>query len=174
MAEKNWYAWFWLRLRSNQLILKLGDWKFRVDVDATDERTRRYSYDHCQCSYCKNFYDAIDAACPQLRSAMENFGVNLEGPCELMPFEPTLMLACYRVDGQILQWGKAQLSVNGIMILPEAGDERTFLLWVGEIRLPWLQKEAVDEVVSPANLPEFMERMQDIWMLRHGTEFVFS
>ena len=35
------------------MILKLGDWKFRVDVDATDERTRRYSYDHCQCGYCK-------------------------------------------------------------------------------------------------------------------------
>ena len=42
---------------------------------------------------------------------MEQFGVNLEGPSELMPFEPTLMLACYRVDGQILQWGKTPLSV---------------------------------------------------------------
>jgi hypothetical protein len=91
-----------------------------------------------------------------------------------MPFEPTLMLACYRVDGQILQWGKAQLSVNGIMILPEAGDERTFLLWVGEIRLPWLQKEAVEDVVSPANLPEFLSRMQEIWSIRHGTTLIHS
>ena len=111
---------------------------------------------------------------PLLRAVMEQFGVHLEGPCELMPFTPTLMLACYRVDGQILQWGKAQLSVKGVTLLPEAGDGETFLLWVGEIQLPWLQNEPVEEVVSPANLPEFMERMQDIWSFRHGDSFVFS
>jgi len=156
------------------LILKLGDWKFQVDVEATAERTRRYSFEHCQCGYCKNYYDAIDQACPELRSALEHFGVNLEGPCELMPFEPTLMLACYRIDGQILRWGKSQLFVKGIPLLPEAGDDQTFLLWVGEVRLPWLQTESEEDVVSPANLPEFLERMQQIWLLRHGNEFVFS
>ena len=156
------------------MILKLGDWRFQVDVEATQERTRKYSYEHCQCSYCKNFYDAIDLTHPGLRPVMEQFGVYLEGPCELMPFEPTLMLACYRVDGKILNWGKSRLSVKGVSILPEAGDQETFLLWIGELRLPWLQKEAVEEVVSPANLPEFMERMQEVWFLRHGNEFVFS
>ena len=156
------------------MILKLGDWKFRVDAEATAERTRKYSFEHCQCPYCKNFYDTVDGTYPQLRSAMEHFGINLEGPCELMPFEPTLMLACYRVDGQILQWGKSELFVKGIQLLPEAADEDTFLLWVGELELPWVQSEAVEDVVSPANLPEFLERMQEIWLLRHGTEFVFS
>lgn len=156
------------------MILKLGDWRFQVDVEATAERTRKYSYEHCQCGYCKNFYDAIDVAYPELRPVMEHFGINLEGPCELMPFEPTLMLACYRVDGKILRWGKSQLSVKGVTLLPEAGDEDTFLLWVGEMQLPWLQKEPVDEVVSPANLPEFLERMREIWSLRHETEIVFS
>lgn len=156
------------------MILKLGDWRFRVDVEATAERTRKYSYEHCQCSYCKNFYDAIDVAYPELRPVMEHFGINLEGPCELMPFQPTLMLACYRVDGQILQWGKSQLSVKGVAILPEAGDEETFLLWVGEVQLPWLQEEAMEDVVSPANLPEFMERMRETWALRHDSTFLCS
>ena len=156
------------------MILKLGDWKFRVNAQATAERTRRYSYEHCQCGYCKNFYDAIDIAYPELRPVMEHFGVNLEGPCELMPFEPTLMLACYRVDGQILQWGRDRLSVKGVTLLPEAADEETFLLWVGEVQLPWLQKEPVEEVVSPANLPEFLERMREIWTLRHEQTLVFS
>lgn len=156
------------------MILSLGDWRFQVDVEATAERTRKYSYEHCQCAYCKNFYDAIDLAHPELRPAMEQFGVHLEGPCELMPFEPTLMLACYRVDGQILQWGKIQLYVHGIPILPEAGDQETFLLWVGELQIPWLQKEAAEDVISPANLPEFLERMQEIWNLRHGDERIFS
>jgi len=156
------------------LILEFADWQFQVDVEATSERARKYSYEHCQCSYCKNYYDAIDEAHPGLRPVMELFGIHLEGPCELMPFEPTLMLACYRVDGQILQWGKSKLSVKGVEILPEAGDQETFLLWVGELQLPWLQKEAVEEVVSPANLPEFMERMQEIWRLRHSNEILFS
>lgn len=157
------------------MVLEYGDWQFRVDAQATRERTTKYSFEHCQCSYCKNFYDAIDLAHPQLRPALEPFGIQLEGPSELMPFEPTLMLACYRVDGQILRWGRSTMSVRGVSILPESADEETFLLWVGELSLPWLQDEAVEDVVSPANLPEFMERMQQVWQLRHGQDaFIFS
>ena len=156
------------------MILDVGDWRFRVDVEKTRERTLKYSFEHCQCSYCKNFYETIDVAHPALRPVMEQFGVNLEGPCELMPFEPTLMLACYRIDGQILQWGNASMSVNGVSLLPELGDEETFLLWVGEMQIPWLQQEAVEDVVSPANLPEFLARMQEIWLLRHEESYIFS
>ena len=105
---------------------------------------------------------------------MESFGINLEGPCELMPFEPTLMLACYRVDGEILHWGKSQLFVKGVQLLPEAGDDKTFLLWVGEVKLPWLQEEKVEDVVSPANLPEFIERMNEILFQRYGEEMLYS
>ena len=96
------------------MILKLGDWRFRVDVEATAERTRKYSFEHCECGYCKNFYDTVDQAYPQLRPAMEQFGVHLEGPCELMPFEPTYLLACYRVQGQILSFGSSPLLADGI------------------------------------------------------------
>lgn len=156
------------------MILEFADWRFQVDVEATNDRTSKYSFEHCQCGYCKNYYDAIDQAHPYLRPVLEQFGINLEGPCELMSFEPTLMLACYRVDGKILQWGKCSMRVAGIPLLPEMGDEETFLLWVGEMELPWLQEEAAEDVVSPANFPEFMERMQEVWLLRHGSEFVFS
>lgn len=156
------------------MILEVADWRFRVDVGATRERTSRYSLDHCECAYCKNYYEAIDRTYPKLRPALAQFGIHMEGPSELMPFEPTLMLACYRVDGEIVQWGQTELSVGGIPILPETAEEGTFLLWVGELELPWIQKEPVEDVVSPANLPEFMERMQQMWLLRHGDEFVFS
>ena len=156
------------------MLLEFGDWKFEVDTDATRERTRKYSFDHCQCTYCKNYYDMLDGTYPQLRPALELFGINPEGPCELMPFEPTLMLACYRVDGKILHWGQSQMFVSGIPLLPETDEEGTFLLWVGEMRLPWGQEEDPDEVVSPANLPEFLERMQHIWTLRHGSDFLIS
>lgn len=156
------------------MILEFGDWRFDVDVEATRDRTARYSFDHCECAYCRNFYNAVDQSYPLLRSALGNFGIHLEGPCELMPFEPTLMLACYRVDGRILQWGRSNLYANGVQLLPENSDEGTFLLWVGELQLPWMQEESVDEVVSPANLPEFMDRMRQVWLLRHGEEFIAS
>ena len=154
--------------------IALADWLFEVDVDATDRYTTNCTVDHCLCAYCRNFYETVDGAYPAIRPFLARFGVNLYGPSELMPFEPTLMLACYRVDGEILQWGKSQLYAKGVQLLPEAGDDKTFLLWVGEVRLPWLQKEPAEEVVSPANLPEFMERMQEIWILRHGDSLVFS
>ena len=156
------------------MLLEFGDWKFEVDVEATRERTRKYSFDHCDCSYCKNFYEMLDQSYPELRPALDIFGIHPEGPCELMPFEPTLMLACYRVDGEIVQWGRSSLYVSGAPLIPEAGDEHTFLLWVGELSIPWIQEEAMEDVVSPANLPEFMERMQVLWQLRHGDEFFFS
>lgn len=155
-------------------ILEIADWRFQVDRETTWERTTTYSYDHCECGYCKNYYEAVDFTCPELRPFLAQFGINLSGPSELMPFEPTLMLACYRVQGKILQWGTASLTVGGILITPETGENDTFLLWVGEIPVPWLQEEAMEDVVSPANLPEFMERMQEVWFLRHGEEIVFS
>ena len=156
------------------MLLTFGDWKFEVDIEATSKRTQEYSFDHCECAYCKNFYEVIDQACPQLRPALSQFGIHPEGPCELMPCEPTLMLACYRVDGSIRQWGKSGLYVSGIPLIPEAGDDQTFLLWVGEMRIPWVQEEDPSDVVSPANLPEFMERMQTVWSLRHGEDFIVS
>lgn len=113
-------------------------------------------------------------AYPLLRPAMESLGVYLEGPCELMPFEPTLLLACYRLDGQILQWGREPLYAGGVSVVPEYADAETFLLWVGEMDLPWLQDETPENVVSPANLPEFLERMQNMWQLRHEGGILLS
>ena len=156
------------------MFLQFGDWKFEVDAEATSKRTQAYSFDHCECGYCKNYYDVLDQAYPQLRPALMQFGIHPEGPCELMPFEPTLMLACYRVDGSIKQWGRSALYVSGIPLIPEAGDDQTFLLWVGEMRIPWVQVENPEDVVSPANLPEFIERMQTVWSLRHGEDFIVS
>lgn len=126
------------------------------------------------CAYCRNYYETVDTAYPNLRPFLEQFGVNIEGPSELMPFEPTLLLACYRVQGNIVSWGQSALSVNGIPVVAEASEDGTFLLWVGEMELPWIQAEPVEDVISPANMPEFLERMQEVWTLRHGDALVFS
>ena len=154
--------------------LKIADWLFRVDRIGTRDHTTKNAAEHCECAYCRNYYQAVAAAHPRLEPFLQEFGININGPSELMPFEPTLMLACYRVQGQILEWGKEELRVEGVPIVVETGDDATFLLWVGELEIPWLQEENPQDVVSPANLPEFLERMQEIWQLRHGSELLFS
>lgn len=165
---------FWMQSKSNRVILSCADWQFRVDISKTREQTARYSFEHCTCDYCKNYYDTLDSTYPYLRGFLMQFGVYPEGPSELMPFTPTRMLACYRVEGEIIQWGQTVLSVGGIPVVPEAGEDGTFLLWVGEMELPWVQETPQEEVVSPANLPDFLERMETVWRLRHDMDYLLS
>ena len=156
------------------LILKIADWQFRVDKEATWEHTTHNSTEHCECPNCTNNYEAVDVVFPDIRAFLSEFGIYIAGPSELMPFTPTLMLACYRVKGEILHWGKEQFIVSDVAGLPDAGEDGSFLLWIGEMELPWLQQEDMASVVSPANLPEFIQRMEQVWLLRHGTEYVYT
>lgn len=141
------------------MIISLADWTFQVDVDATMDYTYKCTLDHCTCAYCQNFYENADRAHPNLRPVLSKFGIHLNGPCEVMPFEPTLVAACYRVTGQILRRGESRLYVGDVPLRPENADETTFFLWAGEMELPWTQDEDMYEVLSPANQPEFMDRM---------------
>ena len=144
--------------------IRLADWEFTVDQEATAAYTLKCSTDHCTCAYCRNYYESVDIAHPTLRPFLEQFGIILEGPCEIMPFEPTLVMACYRVSGAILQQGKSKMHIDGVPLIPEPSDRGTFLLWVGEMELPWTQNEPMEDVISPANEPSFMERMMQKWL----------
>ena len=146
------------------MIITLADWQFEVDPALTADYTLKCSLDHCTCAYCRNFYETVDEAHPRLRAVLEKFGIHLNGPCEVMPFEPTLVMACYRVTGQILQMGRTRLHVDEVPLHPSVADEKTFFLWTGEMELPWVQEEDMDEVISPANQPEFLDRMYHQWL----------
>jgi hypothetical protein len=154
------------------LVLELADCRFEVDVLTTLERTKMNSLDHCNCGYCKNYYEAMPVTYPQLVSFLENFGVYYQGPSEVMPFEPTYVLTCYRVQGKILQFGTSEIFAGKVPVSFEMADESSFFLWAGEMALPWLQEEPEEDVISPANLPEFLDRMEEVWLLRHGAESI--
>ena len=156
------------------MIISLADWRFLVDVDATMDYTHKCSLDHCECPYCQNFYDNMDRAEPMLRPVLSKFGIYLNGPCEVMPFEPTLVAACYRVTGRILSRGESSLHVGQVPLRPEEADENTFFLWIGPVDLPWTQDEDMDEVISPANEPEYLQRMMDRLLQNADTESVIS
>ena len=146
--------------------IHLGDWEFAVDPEATWEYTSKCSTDHCTCPYCMNFYENVDRVQPMLRPVLRKFGIYLDGPCEVMPFEPTLAAACYRVIGRIIKQGGTFLHVEDVPLRPETADEGTFFLWIGPLELPWTQSICCEDVESPANQPEFLDRMMQrllIW-----------
>lgn len=146
------------------MVITLADWQFDLDVDATMEYTHQCSLDHCTCPYCQNFYENMDRAEPMLRPVLTKFGIYLNGPCEVMPFEPTLVAACYRITGRIVTRGESSLRINDVQLRPEEADDTTFFLWIGPMELPWTQDEDIEEVLSPANQPEFMDRMMLRWL----------
>lgn len=154
--------------------IHISDWIFRVDLDATFSHTMNNSLDHCECAYCRNYYECVDMIYPEVRTFLSQFGIVLEGPSELLPFKPTLLLAGYRVHGSVDRWGSLPICVGNLPVAVEVGENGTFLLWVGEFMLPWCQSEAEEDVISPANAPEFLERMEHIWYMRHGETNVFS
>lgn len=155
-------------------ILTIADWRFRVDISATTHQTVLYSTDHCLCAYCRNYYETVDLAHPRLRQVLAKFGIQLEGPCEVMPLEPDVILACYRVTGSILKKGNLHLYVDDVQLFPEEENADSFLLWVGAMELPWVQEEKAEDVLSPANEPEFLDRMARKWLELTGGELIFS
>lgn len=155
-------------------LLTIADWQFRVDMAATSEHTIRNSLDHCLCPYCRNLYDTVDIAHPRLRQVLAQFGIQTEGPSEVMPLQHNVILACYRVQGTILRKGKLQLYVDDVPLYPEEGDGESFLIWVGAMELPWMQEISPEEVLSPANEPEFLERMAKKWLELTQSESICS
>lgn len=149
------------------MILTIDDWIFDIDTEKTREHSSFALETHCTCGYCENYYRAVEIVCPDLRAFLARFLVEVEGPSEMYPFEPTLCLLGYKVFGRILRFGREPLMVGGIPVMPEPREDGLFMLEVGELTLPWLLNEDMDEVVSPANEPEYLENMYRV-MLRRG------
>ena len=61
-----------------------------------------------------------------------------------------------------------------MQLRPEEADDTTFFLWIGPVELPWTQEEDMDEVLSPANQPEFMDRMMLRWLQWTQEEEILS
>ena len=149
--------------------IKLADWLLDVDVALTMSLTVSQAADHCTCGYCRNFYTAADVALPSLRSFLRGFGIDMEGPDEFCPFEPTIYEATYIIQGNILRRGHEKLHIDGVplsVLTSEEVDFETshpapwFALKIGLFELPWILDEPMEDVISPANSPECLLRME--------------
>lgn len=164
------------------MILKIDDWIFDVDVAATMEYSAIEAAEHCTCGYCRNFYATVDTVYPELRSFLAQFGVDIEAPDELMPYDGVNEIVCdgfYAVSGRILQVGKKPLKAADTEIYSEQHNalhintscpSPYFFLNFEKLTLPWVLEEPMKEVVSPANEPSFLKRMWDRLLRRQNKD----
>ena len=157
------------------MVLSVDDWIFDIDLEKTMLHASLLSEDHCSCGYCLNYYLAMRKVYPKLCLFLQKFGLSVDGPMELMPVEPTLYLAGYPVQGKVLRFGREPMVIDGIPVVALWENEVQFILEVGDIPLPWLMDEPMDSVVSPANEPEFLDRMNRKMLERNaGDAFLLS
>ena len=149
--------------------MQIGAWLLDVDIALNMEIFARQAREHCSCGYCRNFYAAIDRVCPSLRPFLARFGVDVEGPDELSPFEPTIYEVSYIVNGTILERSDERLFIDQIpikILSAEQADMDTvrpepyFVLVIGLMELPWLLQEDPNQVISPANEENYLQRME--------------
>lgn len=150
------------------MILQLDDWQFDIDMVRTMEYSALEVEDHCTCAYCRNFYAAVDHACPRLRPFLGQFGLDIEAPDALYPYDTYWDRMCYEgkyvVFGRIIQFGKKRFDLQGAYIWPMLDDEFPieephFILSLEELEIMWVLDEPMKEVLSPANEPGFLKKM---------------
>lgn len=155
------------------MVFAFGDWRIFVDTEKTKIYSDEKMGDRCQCGYCRNFCAAIDTVHPQLRPFLSQFGVHIEAPNELMPFEPTLFEATYCVCGSIIQRGQNPIALGNcsVQVLEQAElsfethcPQPCIAFVTSLIELPWVLEEDMDEVISPANDPEYLQRIWNRWL----------
>lgn len=166
------------------MILEIADWIFDVEIPATMAYSAGIWEDHCTCGYCRNFYETLDGAYPSLKPFLEQFGMNSLTPEEMSPIEPTLCMISYCISGTVLKRGIYPLDTGEVVFSFSTDAENPlyeplfgkpfFVLTSGLLELPWVLPEDMDEVISPANEPEYMERMMKRLLENTDTEIMLS
>jgi hypothetical protein len=152
---------------------KVDNWEFEVFLSETMEYSAAEAADHCDCAYCRNFYQAADSFTPQLRQFLAQFGLDLEAPDELMPYDVKDEVwydGVYAVCGRIIQKGHTPIQLDDlqIIVLPDnqyqinhGCPDPCFFLSFTALKLPWVLDESMYGVISPANDPSFFRKMID-------------
>ena len=157
------------------MILSLDDWQFEIDLEQTMARSAAEASEHCTCAYCRNFYAEADHACSKLRPMLAQFGLDLEAPDTLYPYDISNDRMCYEgkyvVFGRIIRYGRHSIDCQGADLLPMEDDESLvqepyFVLSLEGLALPWVLDEPMREVISPANEPGFLKKMWQRLLMR--------
>ena len=103
---------------------------------------------------------------------MEQFGLRLDAPDEMIALTPTLCSNYYAVCGSILEGGAEPITVDGITVEPQLSGEAmvnttldpVFFLYVGCMELPWVLDEPMEQADSPAKRKNPIQRLLSRWI----------
>lgn len=158
--------------------LTIEDWVFETDITANMTLSAQEAAEHCTCGYCRNYYEAVPRMLPNLPAFLGQFGLCFDAPDELMPYEVGADIwydGCFAVSGTILRKGQSAIEIDGIRIFPSAENLHNvnhcchspcFFLILEDISLPWILKEALNEVESPAGKRSIFDKFSDCSKLR--------
>lgn len=166
------------------MIVQIADWIFDADIPATMDYSTGVWDDHCTCGYCRNFYETLDSTYPSLKPFLKQFGMNSLTPEEMSPIEPTLCMVSYCISGTIVKRGIYPLDTGQTVLNVSTHDDNPlyhppfgrpfFVFTTGLLELPWVLDEDMDEVISPANEPEYMQRMARRLLENTDSEIMLS
>lgn len=153
------------------MTISVADWIFDVDIASTMSYSAKVWENHCTCGYCRNFYETMNTEYPLTKAFLKKFGMNSLTPEEMSPIEPTLCILSYCICGTVVKRGIYPID-SGDVVLSVTTDAQNplyepsfgkpfFVLTTGILELPWVLDEDMDEVISPANEPEYMQRMMN-------------
>ena len=137
-------------------ILEFSDWLLLSNTELTEAYSEEELENHCNCPWCRNFYQTVDVYYPDLRYFLSRFGLKLEAPESLLPITKDLYQASYVVEGRIIRKGTEPIFVNDLPIMPEQEPEtESFILNIGLMKLPWVLDEDQDSVSPPVGVLEY-------------------
>lgn len=124
--------------------------KFSVDIEKTKEYYNTHSL--CDCVCCRNYYKQIEQELPKLKEFLDNFGVDIAKPDEIMSVENEGYIDYLNVDytvcGNVINMSEFEIDIYDKLFLnvivtegfasPNEQTGEYFTLSVTNIRLPWV------------------------------------
>lgn len=139
------------------MILEFSDWLFFADIDSTRAYAEEEVSEHCTCAYCRNYYQVVDKAYPNLRYFLSRFGIHIEAPEALTPITSELYQATYVAQGKILRKGSEPIWIHDIAVTVEEDSEPNwFLIHLGIMKLPWVLAESPNTIPKPYGLSDML------------------
>jgi hypothetical protein len=102
----------------------------------------------------------VDAACPELRCFLGQFGIHPEAPDRMSPIGYSAQRIdydpMYYVFGRIIRYGNRNLSADDVEIIPASSDAlfeegTVFSLSIAGLSLPWLLDVPFDSSIFQQN-----------------------
>lgn len=134
---------------------------YGLDINFDYNFTKEYKFKYesqCDCAYCINYYKTFKEKYPKISKFLEEFGLGIEFPLEIMPLEydklanKMVYMSYYPVKGTIDK-DESIVNLEGIEIRVFKGqdlnnpcptpkmEEPYLIIEIFEIMLPWILDE---------------------------------